>query len=613
MDHPLRRRPSLLACMLLPVGAVQAQVDETAETVVVTATRTAQTVDDSLAPVTVITREDIERLRPTSLPDLLAGQPGVDVSSSGAFGKLSAVSLRGTSAGQTLVLIDGIRVGSATTGTASLELIPPEQIERIEIVRGPRASLYGADALGGVIQIFTRPGASGGSGWEASASGGSFGTFSGRVAARGALGDTRYHLTASGLSSDGYDVQKDGVAGSFGPTPIEPDDDRYRNTALNVGATHRLGNGAELGAQALRAQGRTDYDGFPNRTDFVQQVLSAHLGGELAAGWYSRLTVGESRDESDSLIDGADLSTFDTRRSSASWQNDLSLPGAQLLTVGLDGWRDRVDGTTAFTEDSRDNWAVFAQDQFALGRHQFILGLRRDDDESFGAQTTGNATWGMALRDDLRLTASYGTAFKAPTFNDLYYPNDGFYGGNPDLDPETARNVELGLRYELAALSFNMNVFRNDIDDLIIFDAAQATVDNIDRARIDGAEGGVTWRTEDWRAHAALTVLDTENRTTGGELPRRAETSARVEVDRSFGAYRVGTTLLAQDGRFDDAANTVPLAGYGRVDVRAEWLFAPQWAVQARIENVLDRDYETAATYAQPGRAGYLTLSYRTP
>lgn len=612
MDHPFFRHPPLLACgLLLPLCAAQAQTDEDAETIVVTATRTAQTVDDTLAPVTVLTRGDIERLRPTSVPDLLAGQTGIDVSSNGEFGKNTSIGLRGTSAGQTLVLIDGIRVGSATSGTTALEYLPVDQIERIEIVRGPRASLYGADALGGVIQIFTRPGK--GSGWQASVSGGSFGTWSGRAATRGELGNTRYHMTVSGLASDGYDVQKNGAPTSFGATAVEPDDDRYRNTALNLGVSHHLDNGVEFGAQALRAEGRTDYDGFPNRTDFVEQVISAHVGSELTETWYSRLTVGESRDETDNLANGRDFSTFDTRRQSASWQNDLTLPGEQLLTVGLDGWRDRVDSTTDFSEDRRDNWAVFAQDQIDLGRHQLILGLRRDDNEAFGAHTTGNATWGVALRENLRATASYGTAFKAPTFNDLYYPDEGFYAGNPDLDPETARNMEIGLRYDLARFSLNVNVFRNDIDDLIVFDAAQGTVSNIDQARIDGVESGLTYRSEDWRAHAALTALDTENRTTGAELPRRAELSARIELDRIMGAYRLGTTLLAQDGRYDDAANTVSLAGYGRLDLRAEWLFMPQWTLQARIENVLDKAYQTAATYEQPGRAGYLTLSYRMP
>lgn len=582
------------------------------DAIVVTATRTARSVDDTLAPVTVITREDIERLQPATLPDLLVGQPGVDLVANGGFGKNTSVFLRGTNSNQTLVLIDGVRVGSATTGAAALQYIPPEQIDRIEIVRGPRAGLYGADAIGGVIHIFTRRG-QGDPRFNFTGSVGSDTTRAGSVGLSGSSGGTRYAVQAAYFGTEGYNVQLDGATTPFGFTPDEPDDDGYRNGSVGGSLSHRFNSGLELGVNALRAAGQTEYDGVPNETDFVQQVLGAYAAMPVLAGWFSRLSVNESRDDSDNLFNDEVQTLFDSQRRQMTWQNDVSIGEAQLLTLGVDYVSDEVVSTTEFAETERDNVGYFIQDQIRLGRHDIVGSLRYDDNDAYGENTTGGLTWGVDLSDAARVTASYGRAFRAPTFNELFFPDVGFFAGNPDLAPEESENLELGIQMRTGPARVQASVFRNTIDDLIVFDSGAGTVGNIESARVVGLETGIELNAADWRLYGAVTVLDHENRDTGADLPRRANESARIELDRSWGALSMGGTVIAQGRRYDDAANTVELPGYGLVNFRAGLEIADGWSVQGRIDNVFDKQYSLADTYLQPGRAAYVSVNYRTP
>lgn len=611
-----------LACLAEPLAAATgpalATEADTLEPVVVTATRTARTVDQTLAPVTLITRADIERLQPRTLPELLRGLPGLDFAGNGAFGKNTSFFLRGTDDDQLLVLVDGVRWGSATSGGAALELLPPAQIERIEIVRGPRTSLYGADAAGGVIQIFTRGGAgalSGEPGLQPSAamSAGRYDTRSARAGFASGNGRTQFGVYASQFETDGYDVQENGVPTGFGSTPVQPDADGYRNSAGSARLAHRFDGGTLLEASVLRSEGETEYDGAPDETEFVQQVISTGLLVPVSDGWDSVLRIGESRDEGDNFTDGTFFSTFDTTQRTASWQNVVALTPAHQLTLGADWRRDEVDSTTAFTRDSRDNWALFVQDEFGAGPHQVIASLRRDDNEAYGVETTGNLAYGYAIGGGANLTASYGTAFVAPTFNDLFFPDVGFFAGNPELEPETLQTAELGLDVLTPAGRLAVQGFRTEIDDLIVFDALLGSVSNLDEAVISGAEASLETVREDWRLFGALTVLDPENRQTGAVLPRRAKQFARVELDRQLGALALGGSWIVQGERYDDVGNTTRLGGYGLVNLRAAYALGRNVSLRATLDNLLDKDYQTIATYRQPGRALLVTLALDTP
>jgi vitamin B12 transporter len=610
-EEPLIFKKRCLPAAALLLASYSAFATEL-DSIIVTATRTAQTVDETLSSVTVITRKEIERQQAQSVQDLLRGIQGVSIANNGGPGKTTSVFLRGTGSDHVLVLIDGIKVGSATQGTTAFQDIPVEQIERIEIVRGPRSSLYGSEAIGGVIQIFTREG-----GGELkpffSIGGGSYQTYKASAGVSGGGERGWYSLSASSIDTGGFNAcdgkPSPGGAGCF---TTEPDKDGYRNLSGSLRAGYRFDGGIEVGVHALRANGDTAFDGgFVNQSESVQQVLGGTLRFSPAEPWRVTLTAGRSRDESDNFKDGAFKSRFDTERDTLSLQNDIAIATDHLLTVGADYQDDRVDSTSAFAVTSRDNRGLFIQYQGAFGKHDVQLSLRRDDNAQFGNRNTGGAAWGYALDKDLRLTASYGTAFKAPTFNELYFPGSG----NPNLRPETSGSFELGLSGKIAWGHWSLNVYETRIDDLITFDASAFAPANIDQARIHGLEAVVGIKLGGWDLNTNLTLLAPENRSggtnDGNVLPRRTRQSLRLDADHDLGRYRLGATLLAAGKGYDDLANTRELGGYATLDLRAEVALARDWRVQARVENLLDKDYESAAFFNQPGRSLYLTLSYQ--
>jgi vitamin B12 transporter len=592
---------------------VQAQDIPLLDEILVTATRTPQFANATLAANTIIKRAEIERSQAKSVQELLAGLPGIGMTNSGGAGKLTSIFLRGTQSGHVLVLIDGFKVGSATVGTVSFQDYPVDQIERIEIVRGPLSSLYGSEAIGGVIQIFTRKGG-GASSPSASVGIGSYGTQQAAAGFSGGGINSWFNLNASHFRTEGFDACKGSL--SLGCFTVEPDKDGYRSSALNLRGGHRFAPGTELDLHLLRAEGKNEFDGgFQNESESVQQVLGASLKHHFNEVWNTRLSLGQSHDELDNFKNGVYSSTFDTQRDSVNWQNDLTFAPRQKLTLGIDYQEDKVTSNTAYTVSSRDNTGVFAQYLVGAGAHDAKLSLRHDDNSQFGGNTTGNAAWGMDMGGNLRGTLSYGTAFKAPTFNDLYYPP--FPGSppssNPNLLPEKSKSLEVGLAGKYRATHWGVNIFETRIADLIVLDQNYTPTNN-DNARIRGIEATSSAQIAGWKTALNLTLQDPENRSNanqGKQLSRRAKEMIRLDLDRRFGGWNLGATVRAEGKRYDDLVNTVKLAGYCVVDLRTEYKIDKAWQLQGKLENLFDKEYETAASYNQPGRGLYLTLRYQ--
>ncbi len=620
---------SVLSCSLSTIAFAQTETEtanardaldrDALDRVVVTATRTAITTDAALAPVEIIDRVEIERSQAGSLAELLRGRAGINITNQGGDGKLTSMFVRGGESDHVLVLIDGIRIGSATSGAAAFQDLPLQLIDRIEIVRGPRSSLYGSDAIGGVIQLFTRR--------DRGPAQGRFtigvGSHGQREAGAGIGGGNErgwYGIDAAYQRTDGINAC-DGAgfpifAGCF---TEEPDRDGYANRALSLRGGVMLGDNAELNGQWLEARGENEYDGsFVNYSETVQRVIGAKLRWNTSERTTLHLTAGRNRDASDNFIDTLGVGRvakgdFARNRDSASLQYDIAINDAQMLSVGADWLRDKIDSATKYNSTSRRNVAAFAQYQgrfdTAIGTQDLQLAMRRDDNEQFGGETTGTAAWGLGFGDGWRITTGYGTGFKAPTFNELYFP----FFGNPALRPESSRTLEAGLAWHGNNTAVRLDAFDTDIDDLIAFDVSIFLPNNIDRARLRGAELGIDSIVADWDISFSASWLDAENRSgsnRGNELPRRARESARLSADRSFGALRVGATMVGEGGRYDDVANTRRLGGYATLDLRAEYGFGDAWTLQASVANAFDRDYQTAAFYNQPGRTYQVRLRY---
>ncbi len=609
----LRRSVLLLAvsgCFTTTFAAPNPKDD-----VIVTATRTEQNVDNVIASVTVITREDIQRRQVQSLQEMLRGQTGIDITSQGGRGKLTSLFMRGTQSGHVLVLVDGVRVGRATAGTTSFEYVPIEQIERIEIVRGPRSSIYGSDAISGVIQIFTRRADSGVS---VGVGVGSDDTY--RANAHfGLVADSYwFNVTGDRYQTDGFNSCT-GFSGCF---TDEPDRDGYRNTSGNVSAGYRWGELAEVEFSTLYAKGKSQYDGSFQNEDAFKQIVPTLRGRLKASDTLTlQLTLGDARDDVDNFKNGgfdfaglpvvgrSFVGKFDTEKRSGTLQADWRFADTQLLTLGGDYIDDRIDSETSFDVDHRDNKGLFAVYQGRFGAHEAELSGRYDDNEQFGSHSSGNIGWKWHLSPTLALMATYGSAFRAPTFNDLYYP--GF--SNPDLDPEKARSYELGVTGRLPAGRWSLNGFVTKIHDMIDLDQ-NFVPGNVAKARIRGIEAVTAFSVDKLDVDFNYTYLDPRDRSDGANfdnvLQRRARHSARVQAMYSFDTVRVGTEVRGQGKRYNNAANTVKLDSYVVADLLGELRIGKEWVLQAKVANVLDEDYETVRFFNEADREYSLQVRY---
>jgi vitamin B12 transporter len=564
--------------------------------IVVTATLGPKTRGESDSSVTVIDDEDIERLQPQTFEELLVGQPGLDITSNGSFGKNISVFTRGTGSESTVFLVDGVRLRSATTGSTAWQYFPPQMVERVEIVRGSRSNLYGADAVGGVIQAFTHSAETGHEGWV-QAGGGNFNTQEYVAGAAGTEGRMKYSLSASHLETDGTAVVEGG------------EDKGYRNTSALASVAHQFDSGGEAGVVLMRAQGNTEFEG--GDTDFTIQTLGFRLDTPISDYWRSRILLAESLDESDNR-DTFGNSTFDTKTRSARWENQISI-GRHEYIVGGELLVDEVDSTTEYDESSRTNAAVFGQALLNFGPTDFQLSLRADDNEAFGREETGAVAMGVDLDRNHRARVSYSTSFRAPTFNDLYFPNFG----NADLQPETAGSVELGIGGNYTRWFWDAAIYQTDADDLIVFtfkDGRFAPF-NVNEARIRGVELSAGLELEEWTVQAAASVTDPRNRETDNRIRRRSAKQFRVDLDRDFGRVSLGTTVKGQGYRYDDAANEERIAGFVTWDLRAKWEIDSHWTTNLTVDNVLDREYSTAQrfdgrAYIAAGRTAMLSIRY---
>jgi len=581
------------------------------EPVVVTATRGLVSAPATLRDAVVITREELDQSTGLTLAEVLQRYAGAEFRATGGPGQPTGIFLRGAGAAQTLVLVDGLRVGSATAGTTAVEALPLELIERIEVVKGPLSSLYGSEAIGGVVQVFTR-GKSVPHLFVAAA----YGSQNDRRASAGistADDKTLFSMSAGVRKVDARSATSERVP--FGVH--DPDRDPHENAFASVRASRRLWTGETLALEAFASRSRTSYDGGDpsDRTDQSLGGARVTSTSDFASWWTSRLTAGHGRDRL--RIVGPFPAVFETRQDQASWINDFST-GAGSALLGAETVRQEVlpdvleGGARPFARTRRDTHSYFAGINESWQLQRLEASIRRDDDAQFGTRNTGSASYGTNLTRDILVSVTYAQGFRAPTFNDLYLvAYVPFYVPNPDLRPERSRSREISLRSAPGpSLKWRLTGFDNRLEDLIV--ATASTVMNVSHARVRGveAEADLTWIGIRWRA--ALTVQRPRDEASGARLQGRARQFGTLQASRTLGAWTLGASVTASGDRFDslDEAPATRLAGYARLDARVRYAIDKRWAVELAAVNLADKRYEHALGYDGTRRGALLSVRF---
>jgi len=577
-----------------------------AETVV-TATRTDQPLADLVADVTVLDRSEIERSGATGLADVLVRVPGIEMIRNGGPGTRTDVYIRGAETRFTAVFIDGVRVDSQSTGGAPWEAIPLAQIERVEIVRGPAGAVYGSDALGGVVQIFTRRG-QGPLSPYAGVGLGTYGTRKWEAGFSGAEGAFDYALSVAREASSGFNARP--------LTGYNQDDDGYVSEALSGRLGWQLNAAHRLEASVLSHNMEAQYDAsnkkpnstYDDRALNLLQTRGLSWRGQWSERYSTQLSVTESRAQYETKP-SAYLTM--TRLNGYLFQNEFRL-GAHLLTAALERKVDFLENRPT-NPINRER----AQDALALGygwrnnRHSLQMNLRHDRDSEFGGQDTGSAAYGFALTPSWRATASAGTAFRAPT---LYHRFSAY--GISSLQAETSVNQELGLRYVQGRTEWSLVTYRNRVSNLITFSApgpcASATgcYANTAQAELTGVTLSTRQRLGEVNWQASLDVQDPHDSGNGKQLKRRASHHANLSADTRAGTWLVGAGVQLSGARYDDDANTVVLPGYSVFNLHASRRLTRDWNLLARIDNLGDSPYQLVNGYATTGRSLYVALKW---
>jgi vitamin B12 transporter len=576
--------------------------------VTVTASRIQRHNRETLASVTVIDRSMIERSQAGSLPELLARQAGVQFNRKGGRGADSSLFLRGTNAGHALVLVDGVRVGSSTLGTASLENYNLDQIERIEIVRGPRSSLYGSEAIGGVIQIFTRRA---GTPVRLAMGLGNDNTLNRSLSLSSASATTQQVASLSLEDSDGIDNSSDDDAIPGGA--FNHDEDGFSNRGAQYSVSHLLSERVGVSAMLLDNKGEAEYDPSSYGPDGdpytrIHNTVASTAMNVDADAWQFKAMASRSDDRAETVASMP--SEIDTAKNQGLLQASTCNDVVGGLVFGAEYINETVDGTINYDVESRDTFSGFAQWQRNAGPVVLNLGARHDDNDQFGSRKTGSGGIGLPLDGQSQVYATLGRAFKSPTLNDLYWPRDDYSEGNPDLRPETSRSTEAGYKWVDNMQSLDLAIYRTVVEDLIQWQPDSNffySPQNVDNATLKGLDAGYRLASGPWAFDTQLSLLRATDDGTGDRLVLRPERSLTTSLDRQFDTVSVGATLMAVSDRTDNAFDsmgslyTVTLPGHATLDLRTAWQQTADIQWKLSLTNVLDKRYQPVNAYNAPG------------
>jgi vitamin B12 transporter len=607
-------------------GAIAFPVAASADTsgmeeIVVTAARMPQALDKSIADTTVLNEQDIKKSGAPDVVTLLRSVPGLEITQNGGMGSSSGIYMRGTSPSQVLVLLDGVRIDSATMGTTAIEHIMLDNIERIEVVRGNVSSLYGSEAIGGVIQLFTRQG-HGVPAFNVSAGVGNQGTQRMSAGFSGAVNDTSFSVNAGRVKTDGVSAINPQLL-----TGSNPNKNGYDNSTLDAQIKHAINADHALTASVFSTRGNSSYDisGLPTAiNNIIENIdkLSLVSDDQISSMWHSQVRLSQGVDDSQTF--GVYPGRFQTRSNQLAWQNNFKLADNQHLSLSVENLNQAVTSNTIFSQTGRNVNSVLGGYVGEYGAQQVQLNLRQDRYSDFGAANTGLLGYGLSFADSWRATASISNAFKAPTFDDMYWPfkDYGFgytYAGNPNLKPERSVNKEAGLHYAANGQRVDAVYFDNRIGDLIVGNGLPAlTYINISQAKINGQELNYAGDFGNTHLRASATFQNPRDGMTGQVLARRAKEFGNFGVNQDFGVLNMGAEVRYSGARQDVYYNTntftstaATLPGYQLLNLTARYQIDKNLNLSARVGNLFNRSYSEVYGYNTPGRTLFVGLSYQ--
>ncbi len=570
--------------------------------VVVTATRTAQVADQTVTPTIVITQKDIELSQSRDVAEILRFHAGVELSRNGGPGQATSLFVRGTESDHVIVMIDGVKMNARTVSTAAIQNINPDLIERIEIVKGPRSSLYGSEGIGGVINIITRKSDKPGDVVQASAGVGNQNSNEAGLAYHTQVNNIRVGVDAKHFDTDGF------------PTGVESSVDRgYENNTLNAYVNTRAGM-TDINFSVWTAQGTTEYMAFntvtslndlPVDQDFNNSVGAISLKSPISTYGNAKLTLSHMVDD---ISQNQNNDRAKTKRQTIDLQTDFDINSDNLLTAGLYYADEEVDftgGGFPLPDAGKNNnvSAVFIQNDFQHAAHHAVAAVRYNDDKNFGDKTTYNVDYGYALNQQVSLLAGIGTGYRAPSHLDRF----GF-GGNQSLLAEDSQNYELGTRVKINKRhSISASAFHNEIDNLISWNSVSFMLENIGRTRIRGIELGYRWQQSNWNTYVEAIFQDPRDLNTGNLLPRRAKRSLTSGVQYQQGNDVVGLDLLASSERMDFGTT---LGSYAIVNLNYQHRLNASWQIKTHVENIFDKEYQLAANFNSQRRFLMIQVAY---
>ncbi|MFM9433238.1 vitamin B12 transporter [Janthinobacterium sp. CG_23.3] len=617
MTSPVSRHAAItsLALAIAAPGAFAQNPSEKIDAVIVTASRSAQPASEVLSDTVVISAEQIARSGAVSVVDLLQKQRGVEVARNGGAGTNASVFIRGANSNQNIVLVDGVRIGSSTSGAANWSALPLSAIDHIEIVYGPLSTMYGADAIGGVVQIFTKKGqraphvgAFVGAGSDATRQ------FDASVAgASGGEHSFSYALTVGKEKSDGFS------ATNKGNYSYNPDKDGYDKESATGQFGLELAKGHDIGLLFLQSRLDSQYDNgtgaYDARTHQKLGNLAVFTKNQILPNWTIQFQVAEARDKAgtDASARAGGKAQLDTVQTDVTLQNNFKI-GADTLQILFEHRKEEVESNSPKElSNQRSTKSVAASYSLKRERHLASVSVRGDDSTQYGSTTTGALGYGYRINAALRANASFGTSFRAPTFNELYYPGFGLASNQP----EKGRNAEVGLHFDDGTTQLGAVYFHNRITDLLVSNdfcpVEQNThpygcVYNVNKALLEGVSLSARRQLGAFSLSGSLDLQDPRDETTGKALLRRAKRHASFSAEYSAGALVAGAELLVSGKRTDYGDAGLP--GYGLINLFATYQVAPDWSLLARWNNATDKQYELAQHYGTGGATVFLGLRY---